>query len=173
MPYGESVETVLGRVRIGATADGVCRVEFVGPEFGNPTCPGVVGNRWTQLGVRELLEYLEGRRREFTVPLVVKGTAFQARVWKGLQTIPHGDTWSYSTLAERVGCPGGQRAVGLANGRNPVPILIPCHRVVAQGGGLGGYSPGLWRKRWLLELEARVSVDGRRDTGSGGSRSPS
>jgi len=82
------------------------------------------------------------------------GTPFQRQVWAGLRTIPYGETWSYGELAAAIGRPGASRAVGLANGRNPVSVVVPCHRVVGSGGSLTGYGGGLERKKWLLDLEA-------------------
>lgn len=104
---------------------------------------------------RQLAEYFDGRRREFDVPLDLRGTSFQQRVWQGLQQIPYGQTWSYAKLAKRVGSPLGFRAVGQANGRNPVAIIVPCHRVIAADGSIGGYSGGLDFKRRLLDIERR------------------
>jgi len=101
----------------------------------------------------ELSEYFAGTRKEFAVPLDFPGSEFQQRVWKGLQRIPFGRTLSYEELAQRIGSPGAQRAVGTANGRNRIAIVIPCHRVVNKNGDLGGYGGGLWRKQALLELE--------------------
>src|ERR1035438_2697706 len=101
----------------------------------------------------ELGEYFAGARREFTVPLAYPGTAFEREVWTRLLAIPYGETRSYEELARAVGRPGASRAVGTANGRNRIAILIPCHRVVNKNGELGGYGGGLWRKRLLLELE--------------------
>ena len=101
----------------------------------------------------QLDEYFSGRRRHFTLPLRPEGTPFQCRVWSALCDIPYGWAISYRDLADRVGSPRGFQAVGQANGRNPLPILIPCHRVITTGGGLGGYSGGLDRKRFLLRLE--------------------
>ncbi len=102
---------------------------------------------------RELHEYFEGKRRGFTLPLDPQGTPFQKKVWEMLCTIPYGETLSYAEEAQRFGNPKATRAVANANGKNPIAILIPCHRVIASGGGLGGYSGGLWRKEFLLELE--------------------
>lgn len=104
--------------------------------------------------VREqLAAYFDGTLTEFDVPLAVPGTLFQQQVWKALTTIPYGGTWSYRQLAEAVGNPRAVRAVGLANGRNPVSIAVPCHRVVGSDGSLTGYGGGLAAKRWLLEHE--------------------
>jgi methylated-DNA-[protein]-cysteine S-methyltransferase len=105
---------------------------------------------------RELAEYFDGTRRAFDHPLELEGTDFQRAVWKELLAIPYGAVISYSQLAERLGKPGASRAVGSANGANPVPLLVPCHRVIAAGGGLGGYSGGLDKKRTLLELEGAL-----------------
>lgn len=102
---------------------------------------------------RQLEEYFVGSRQNFDLPLNPSGTAFQKRVWRTLCGIPYGSAISYGELARRADCPKGYRAVGQANGRNPIPILIPCHRVIGVDGTLGGYSCGLDRKRFLLDLE--------------------
>jgi AraC family transcriptional regulator, regulatory protein of adaptative response / methylated-DNA-[protein]-cysteine methyltransferase len=104
----------------------------------------------------ELAEYFEGTRTRFEVPLLVRGTPFQELVWRSLLEIPYGETRAYGELAQSLGRSGAQRAVGLANGQNRQSIIIPCHRVVEKGGGLRGYGGGLWRKRFLLDLERRV-----------------
>ena len=103
--------------------------------------------------VQQLNEYFAGARRGFDLPLRFDGTAFQRRVWEELRKIPYGETWSYGQLARRIGNPGASRAVGLANGRNPISILAPCHRVIGADGSLTGYGGGLDRKRWLLAHE--------------------
>ena len=103
--------------------------------------------------VRQLGEYFAGSRREFDLPLRFEGTAFQRRVWQELTEIRYGETWSYGQLARRIGNPSASRAVGLANGRNPISILVPCHRVIGADGSLTGYGGGLERKRWLLAHE--------------------
>jgi methylated-DNA-[protein]-cysteine S-methyltransferase len=105
-------------------------------------------------GVRDqLVEYFAGRRTSFDVPLALEGTEFQRTVWRALQDIPYGETMSYGELARRIDKPGAVRAVGLANGRNPVAVIVPCHRVIGADGSLTGYGGGLERKRTLLELE--------------------
>jgi AraC family transcriptional regulator of adaptative response/methylated-DNA-[protein]-cysteine methyltransferase len=106
----------------------------------------------------ELEEYFRGERRRFAVPLDLGGTAFQQRVWSRLREIPFGDTRSYAEVASQVGKPEAVRAIGQANGRNPVAIVVPCHRVVGADGSLSGYGGGLWRKRWLLEHERRSAL---------------
>ncbi len=108
----------------------------------------------------QLAAYFDGTLQEFDVPLAVAGTPFQQQVWKALATIPYGETWSYRDLAEVVGNPKAVRAVGLANGRNPVSIVVPCHRVVGANGSLTGYGGGLEAKRWLLDLERDLLASG-------------
>ena len=108
----------------------------------------------------QLDAYFTGERTTFDLPLAPLGSEFQQRVWSALQEIPYGRTESYGELAERIGSPGGARAVGLANGKNPIGILIPCHRVVGANGSLTGYGGGLDRKRQLLDLELAVSGAG-------------
>jgi len=103
--------------------------------------------------VRQLTEYFGGTRRTFDLPLRMQGTVFQQRVWRELTEIPYGKTWSYGELAKRIDNPSASRAVGLANGRNPISILVPCHRVIGADGSLTGYGGGLDRKRWLLAHE--------------------
>lgn len=101
----------------------------------------------------EVAEYLTGKRREFTVPVKAKGTPFQEKVWAALQRIPFGETRSYGQIAREVGSPKGARAVGMACNRNPVLLLIPCHRIVGSTGKLVGFAAGLPIKEWLLKLE--------------------
>ncbi|WP_372470752.1 methylated-DNA--[protein]-cysteine S-methyltransferase [Saccharothrix luteola] len=103
--------------------------------------------------VAQLEEYFAGRRTRFDLPLSMAGTPFQRTVWDALKDIPHGETTSYGELAARIGRPTAFRAVGLANGKNPVSIIVPCHRVVGSTGGLTGYGGGIERKRLLLGFE--------------------
>jgi methylated-DNA-[protein]-cysteine S-methyltransferase len=107
----------------------------------------------------ELTEYFAGTRTAFTVPLDPDGTPFQKRVWEALRTIPFGETRSYRDIADMIGQPTATRAVGLANGRNPIGIIVPCHRVIGRDGSLTGYAGGLPAKSWLLEHEG-VAVAG-------------
>lgn len=106
--------------------------------------------------IRQLEEYFDGERQTFTLALDPQGTPFQRQVWGALQTIPYGETISYAELAQRVGKPAAARAVGAANGQNPLPIVVPCHRVIGSSGHLTGYAGGLHIKRYLLELERRT-----------------
>jgi len=101
----------------------------------------------------ELAEYFAGTRRDFEVPVVAPGTAFEEQVWRALLAIPYGETRSYEDIARTLGNPAAVRAVGRANGMNRIAIVIPCHRVVNKSGALGGYGGGLWRKRRLLFIE--------------------
>ncbi len=117
--------------------------------------PGSPSDPVLAAAVGQIVAYLAGDLREFDLPLRLEGTPFQQEVWAALRAIPYGETITYAELAARVGRPRAHRAVGSANGRNPVAIVVPCHRVVASGGGLGGYAYGLEAKRWLLDLERR------------------
>jgi methylated-DNA-[protein]-cysteine S-methyltransferase len=105
--------------------------------------------------VDQLNAYFAGELTDFDIELDMRGSEFQRRVWKALLTIPYGETRSYGEIAERIGAPGSARAVGWANGRNPIAIVVPCHRVIGANGSLTGYGGGLDRKRALLELEKR------------------
>ena len=106
----------------------------------------------------QLGEYFAGRRTSFDVPLPMDGAPFERRVWRALQEIPYGETVSYGELARRIDQPSAARAVGMANGRNPIAVIVPCHRVIGADGTLTGYGGGLERKRLLLDLEARARV---------------
>jgi len=101
----------------------------------------------------QLAAYFSGTPHDFDLPLAPVGTPFQRTVWQALRSIPYGRTTTYGAIADRIGEPTASRAVGLANSRNPLPIVIPCHRVIGKDGSLTGYAGGLDRKRWLLELE--------------------
>jgi len=105
--------------------------------------------------IRQLQAYFRGELKEFDLPLAMEGTAFQLRVWNELRAIPYGETISYAQLAERIGNPQAVRAVGAANGSNPIPIIVPCHRVIGSDGSLTGFGGGLPTKKMLLELENR------------------
>lgn len=133
--------------------------------FGEPTEAdphGTPEQRLLAEAQQQLAEYFAGTRREFDLPLRAAGTAFQQRVWAGLREIPYGQTWSYGRLAEHVGQPGAARAVGLANGRNPLGIVVPCHRVIGASGALVGYGGGMDRKKALLALEGALPAPSRR-----------
>jgi methylated-DNA-[protein]-cysteine S-methyltransferase len=122
------------------------------PEQGLKPCAGGILEQASE----QLSEYFAGQRRRFELPLEPSGSAFQQAVWRCLQTIPYGETCSYQQLARQLGNPGASRAVGSANGKNPLWIIIPCHRVVRSSGELGGYAGGLAMKEWLLSRELEV-----------------
>jgi methylated-DNA-[protein]-cysteine S-methyltransferase len=107
-----------------------------------------------RMAAQELMEYFGGTRKAFTVPLSPEGTTFQQSVWKALEQIPYGTTASYGEIAKRIGKPKASRAVGMANNKNPLPVFIPCHRVIGADGKLVGYGAGLDKKEFLLALEA-------------------
>jgi methylated-DNA-[protein]-cysteine S-methyltransferase len=125
-------------------------------ELGEPDAHGRAAEPF-KAAADQLDAYFAGELTTFELPLAPRGSEFQQRVWAALQEIPYGETESYGQLAERIGSPGAARAVGLANGRNPIGIVIPCHRVVGSNGSLTGYGGGLDRKRALLDLELKVS----------------
>ncbi len=148
-PLSRIIDTPIGRMIAETDGEAIISLDFVDTET-------EIADSAHPLLLRletELTEYFEQKRDTFTLPLAPYGTPFQQSVWKTLQTIPYAQTISYAEEASRMGSPKATRAVANANGRNPISILIPCHRVIASGGGLGGYSGGLWRKEFLLELE--------------------
>jgi methylated-DNA-[protein]-cysteine S-methyltransferase len=126
------------------------------PEAGSLGVPGDPGDEPFVTAATQLSAYFGGALTEFDLPLAPKGTDFQRKVWAGLRTIPFGQTVSYGELARRLGSPAASRAVGLANGRNPIAIVVPCHRVIGADGSLTGYGGGLDRKRFLLAHERDV-----------------
>ena len=151
------VDTPFGPLRVAGTARGLTIVGFT---EGDQT-PRQEPHRQGDGGLpeeakRQLLEYFEGRRRCFTLPVAPQGTAFQKRVWEELQKIPCGATTTYREIASRIGKPNAVRAVGSANGRNPVAIVIPCHRVIGSDGSLTGYAGGIAIKRRLLQHEGAL-----------------
>jgi AraC family transcriptional regulator of adaptative response/methylated-DNA-[protein]-cysteine methyltransferase len=156
-------ETPLGTMQAAATVDGLCLVEFADTQRAEDQLRRVASrlNSLPAAGASpffddlqsQLDEYFAGRRRQFELPLVLGGTPFQILAWAALQTIPYGQTRSYRAQAELLGRPAALRALGKANGDNPIAIIVPCHRMVGSDGSLTGYGGGLWRKEWLLELE--------------------
>jgi methylated-DNA-[protein]-cysteine S-methyltransferase len=159
-------DTILGFVDLTFSTRGLCGLEIIDAEADFPfLIPGLIhGSRDPQPPDRiireindtidEIQGYFDGRATDFAeVPLDLRGTPFQLQVWQELQKIPWGRTISYQGLARRLEKPGAARAVGRACGANPIPLIVPCHRVIAANGALGGYSSGLPRKRWLLAHE--------------------
>lgn len=108
--------------------------------------------------IRQLSEYFKGEREDFDLPLAPEGTSFQQSVWQALTQIPYGETWSYGQLAKHIGRPKASRAVGAANGVNPIPIIVPCHRVIGSSGKLTGFGGGLETKQFLLNLESNTTT---------------
>lgn len=144
------IPSPLGKIIVSADEVGICSLDF---DENTPKCQK--SNAHIEQLIVELDEYFKGKRKEFSVALNPKGTPFQQGVWEVLQGIPYGKTISYSEEADILKHPKAVRAVANANGKNPIPIVIPCHRVIAKGGGIGGYSGGLWRKEFMLDLEQK------------------
>lgn len=144
------IPSPLGKIIVSADEVGICSLDF---DENTPKCQE--SNTHIEQLIVELDEYFKGKRKEFSVALNPKGTPFQRGVWDILQSIPYGKTISYSEEADFLKHPKAVRAVANANGKNPIPIVIPCHRVIAKGGGIGGYSGGLWRKEFMLDLEKK------------------
>jgi methylated-DNA-[protein]-cysteine S-methyltransferase len=156
------MDTPIGVLTLAADEEGLRRIDFPPPR------PPPAGEAWVEgsNGVldearRQLEEYFAGRRRDFDLPLSPRGTDFQRTVWTTLAAIPYGSTWSYRDLAQRIGKPAAMRAVGAANGRNPLPIVLPCHRVIGADGSLTGFGGGLPTKAFLLRLEGALPEQGR------------
>ncbi len=147
-------ESPIGWIRIAATAKGILSLDFTdaAPARRGAVPPGL------DTCVRQIDEYFSGRRRTFDLELDLRGTEFQQRVWRELLKIPFGGISSYGKIAATLGAGGSARAVGGANHRNPVSIIVPCHRVLGADGSLTGYGGGLWRKKWLLEHERLKSL---------------
>jgi methylated-DNA-[protein]-cysteine S-methyltransferase len=147
------MDSPIGQLLLAGDEHGLHRVSM---------SPFTVDKEWTRDdelfgGAREQLEqYFRGERREFDLPLKLDGNSFELSVWDALRDIPYGETLSYGEVARGIGHPDAPRAVGAANGRNPVAIIVPCHRVIGANGSLTGYGGGLDRKRFLLDLEAGV-----------------
>jgi methylated-DNA-[protein]-cysteine S-methyltransferase len=153
------VDTSIGRLLLVASPAGLRAITFERngrpadpPERSNPAGGGALEEAARQLG-----DYFERRRRHFDLPLDSGGTPFQRRVWEALRKIPYGEKRSYGEIAREVGRPDATRAVGAANGANPLPIVVPCHRVVGADGSLTGFGGGLEVKRFLLDLEGAIA----------------
>ena len=145
------VTSPLGELRISADSAGLTEVQFCQQSPGKTT-----GNKIIAAAIDQLNEYFAGQRREFDLPLNPPGTQFQHCVWQQLLTVKCGDTASYGAIATAIGKPTASRAVGAANGRNPISIIVPCHRIIGGSGSLTGYAGGLERKQWLLAHEKKV-----------------
>jgi methylated-DNA-[protein]-cysteine S-methyltransferase len=141
----------IGPLEVSGTSEGIVSVTFVKTRLPNdrnlPEC--------VKEGIRQLEEYFKGARKNFSLKLLLQGTPFQKLVWQRLKKIPYGKLASYGEVARAIGKPNAYRAVGNANNKNPIAIIIPCHRVIGSDGTLVGYGGGLWRKEWLLDHEKR------------------
>jgi methylated-DNA-[protein]-cysteine S-methyltransferase len=142
------LETPIGPLTIEADEEGRLTTVTFGPHRQPSTAN-------CQPAATQLTEYFSGARKTFDIPLNLRGTEFQLAVWNELLTIPYGETITYAELARRIGRPSAIRAVGAANGANPIPVIVPCHRVIGSNGTLTGYGGGIERKQWLLAHEGR------------------
>ncbi len=146
------LDTPVGKLRVVASPRGICRVAFGARGQSGPD-GAPAARRHLAAAVAQLREYFAGRRRHFRLRVELAGTRLERRIWRALCRIPYGSTVSYGELARRLGVPRAARAIGRACASNPVPVIVPCHRVVAADGSLHGFGGGLWRKRRLLEQE--------------------
>ena len=144
------IDTPLGTLKIVGNEKGVAFIDFVKEE--NDEIQKIVPPSLKDAG-NELIEYFSGSRKEFSIQSIAKGTPFQESVWRELVKIKYGETASYADIANRIGNPKAVRAVANANARNPLSIIVPCHRIIGSNGKLTGYAGGLWRKEWLLNRE--------------------
>ncbi len=149
------IRTKLGPFRVEYSPRGICRIDF--PRPGGPPCVAAARTRpplFLRTFARQLQQYADGKSAHWTVPLDLSmGTTFQRSVWRALRTIPRGETRSYGWVAQQIGKPRSARAVGAACGANPIPVVVPCHRVIAGDGSIGGFGGGLPMKRRLLQTE--------------------
>lgn len=146
-----TLKTPLGTLLIRSSTAGITEIKYLSEEQNTSTSPS--GNTPLKTAVKQLTEYFKGNRKIFSIPLDLQGSSFQLSVWTELQNIPWGTTLTYAELAKKLDNPKAIRAVGTANGQNPIPIIIPCHRVIGSKGKLTGYSGGIDKKRWLLKHE--------------------
>jgi methylated-DNA-[protein]-cysteine S-methyltransferase len=152
--YYTTFESPVGPLLLAGDSIALSRVSFSSSKRSAPTRPDWKLDKLPFAEViRQLQAYFRGELKQFDLPLAMEGTDFQLRVWNALRTIPYGETISYAQLAERIGNPKAVRAVGLANGSNPIPIIVPCHRVIGTDGSLTGFGGGLSTKKKLLDLE--------------------
>jgi len=146
-------DTAIGRLAIIANTEAVVAIRLLPGEMEAVAGPLLAEAR-CHAGRRQVEEFLAGERRDFDLVYRLQGTEFQQKVWREMLRLPYGETATYGDLAKALGQPGANQAVGLACGANPLPLVVPCHRVVAGGGKMGGFSGGLPTKRWLLDLES-------------------
>ena len=156
MTHYTYMESPVGRLLLAGDEEGLQRVAFAeGGKEARPHSDWSNDARPLRLAIEQLKAYFAGDLQKFELPLRMEGTPFQLAVWRALQDIPYGETASYGEIARRVGTPQASRAVGLANGSNPIAIVVPCHRVIGSNGKLTGYGGGLGNKETLLALERK------------------
>jgi methylated-DNA-[protein]-cysteine S-methyltransferase len=156
MRYYDTYDSPQGRILLVASEAGVSGVYFIGQKYfpeQEKTWRRDPNHAPLKQAKRQLREYFSGQRKRFALALDPEGTPFQRRVWKAISSVAFGNTISYGELARRAGCPGSARAAGAATGRNPLGIIVPCHRIIGSNGALTGYAGGLSKKRALLALE--------------------
>lgn len=153
MMYQQSLMTPLGELAVRASESGITQVQFLVATDIERSGNKEHGNAITALGIEQLSEYFAGERQIFALPLAPQGTEFQHKIWTALQTIEFGVSCSYGDIAKHIHQPKAARAVGMANSKNPIAIVIPCHRVIGKNGTLTGYAGGLDKKSWLLQHE--------------------
>jgi len=157
--YYDYFDSPVGRLLLAMDGQGLRHIAFESGRYPTPVEPDWEPGRGALHDVRaQLAAYFAGKLNVFELPLAPRGTEFQQQVWQELQRIPYGRTTSYGEIARRLGDPAATRAVGAANGRNPLPIVVPCHRVIGADGSLTGFGGGLPTKRFLLDLEQRHSA---------------
>ncbi|MDR2146952.1 MAG: methylated-DNA--[protein]-cysteine S-methyltransferase [Tannerella sp.] len=155
MNYFIKYDSPVGTVRITENGAGITSIEF--PKSQKYIAAEEKETPLLKKTVKQLAEYFAGKRKEFDLPLHLSGTTFQTHVWRKLMEVPYGETRSYKQVAEAAGNPKASRAIGLANNRNRIPILIPCHRIIGADGSLTGYAGGLDTKKFLLDLERKFA----------------
>ena len=155
--YSTLFQSPVGQLTLVASDAGLRAILWPTEKPGRVKLPDVTSGDHAvlQATTAQLTEYFAGKRQKFDIPLDLHGTPFQVKAWRSLADIPYGTTDSYAEQADRLGAPKAVRAVGSANGRNPISIVLPCHRVVASNGSLAGFAGGLDAKRWLLDFESR------------------
>ena len=147
--YKTYYQSEIGLIEISGEENGILSLDFIE----HKTEENPASSTYLQEALVQLDEYFNGKRKEFSLKLQLHGTDFQKKVWRQLVKIPYGETVSYVNIASAIGNENATRAVGTANGKNKISIIIPCHRVINNNGKLGGYGGGLWRKKWLLNHE--------------------
>ena len=155
-----TIKTPVGRLLLEAELEGLSRIEFGVRQLAAAlkAASKPPHSKTLDVAVEQLTQFFDGQRKTFDVKLALRGTPFQLDVWRELLRIPYGETRSYSQIAKAIGRPAAIRAVGAANGANPIPIIVPCHRVIGSNGSLTGFGGGIDVKRWLLDFERNLRL---------------